>query len=59
MEGEVGFDEDVWKQATEQLGLAGLAIPENYGGLGYGAVESAGPELAEVLEAEGYARWTV
>jgi Fe-S cluster assembly ATP-binding protein len=22
-------------------------------------VESAGPELAEVLEAEGYARWTV
>ena len=48
MEGEVGFDEDVWKQATEQLGLAGLAIPENYGGLGYGAVE-----LGIVLEEMG------
>ena len=48
MESDVGFDEDVWKQATEQLGLAGLAIPENYGGLGYGAVE-----LGIVLEEMG------
>jgi alkylation response protein AidB-like acyl-CoA dehydrogenase len=30
---------DVWKQMTAQLGLAGLAIPEEYGGAGSGQTE--------------------
>jgi alkylation response protein AidB-like acyl-CoA dehydrogenase len=34
-----GYDPAVWKQMGEQLGLQGLAIPEEYGGSGYGFVE--------------------
>jgi alkylation response protein AidB-like acyl-CoA dehydrogenase len=34
-----GYDLAVWKQMTEQMGLAGLAIPERYGGSGFGYVE--------------------
>jgi alkylation response protein AidB-like acyl-CoA dehydrogenase len=30
------YDSDVWKQMTAQLGLAGLTIPEFYGGAGAG-----------------------
>jgi alkylation response protein AidB-like acyl-CoA dehydrogenase len=30
------FDADVWKQMTAQLGLAGLTIPEEFGGAGAG-----------------------
>ncbi|HEY2641303.1 MAG TPA: acyl-CoA dehydrogenase family protein [Streptosporangiaceae bacterium] len=30
------FDADVWKQLSAQLGLAGLAVPEEYGGAGAG-----------------------
>jgi len=30
------YDPDVWKQMTAQLGLAGLTIPEQYGGVGAG-----------------------
>lgn len=58
------YDADVWKQMTAQLGLAGLTIPEEYGGvaagmsalsvaeteLGAGLVAS--PLLASVLAAE-------
>ena len=39
METESGYDEAVWKQMAEQLGLQGLAIPEAQGGSGYGYVE--------------------
>jgi alkylation response protein AidB-like acyl-CoA dehydrogenase len=39
METEDGYDPAVWKQAAEQLGLQGLAIPESYGGSGFGYVE--------------------
>ncbi len=58
------FDADVWKQLTAQLGLAGLAIPEEYGGAGagrsalsvalfeLGAGLVASPLLASVLAAE-------
>ena len=28
------YDADVWKQMTAQLGLAGLSVPEEYGGVG-------------------------
>jgi len=58
------FDADVWKQMTAQLGLAGLTIPEEYGGVGagtsalsvalteLGAGLVASPLLASVLAAE-------
>ena len=35
-----GFGNDLWKQFAE-LGLTGIAIPEEQGGLGLGAVEAA------------------
>jgi alkylation response protein AidB-like acyl-CoA dehydrogenase len=48
MDSEVGYDRDVWHLMADQLGLAGLAIPEEYGGSGYGFVE-----LAIVFEETG------
>jgi len=39
MDTEVGYDEAVWNQMAEQMGLQALAIPEEYGGQGYGFVE--------------------
>jgi alkylation response protein AidB-like acyl-CoA dehydrogenase len=50
METESGYDEAGWKQAAEQLGLTGLAIPEEYGGSGFGPME-----LAVVFEEMGRA----
>jgi alkylation response protein AidB-like acyl-CoA dehydrogenase len=48
METESGYDEAVWKQMAEQLGLQGLIIPEAQGGSGYSYVE-----LIVVLEEMG------
>jgi alkylation response protein AidB-like acyl-CoA dehydrogenase len=48
METEQGYDEAVWKQMGEQLGLQGLAIPEEFGGSGYTFIE-----LAVILEEMG------
>jgi alkylation response protein AidB-like acyl-CoA dehydrogenase len=39
METSEGYDPAVWKQMGEQLGLQGIAIPEEYGGAGFGYVE--------------------
>jgi len=39
METTEGYDQAVWDQMAQQLGLQGLAIPEEYGGSGYGYVE--------------------
>ena len=39
METESGYDEAVWSQMGEQMGLQGLAIPEEFGGSGYSYVE--------------------
>ena len=50
METEDGYDEAVWKQMAEQIGLQGLHIPEEFGGSGYGYVE-----LGIVLEEMGRA----
>jgi alkylation response protein AidB-like acyl-CoA dehydrogenase len=50
METEDGFDPAVWSQMGEQMGLQGLAIPEEFGGSGYGFVE-----LGVVLEEMGRA----
>ena len=45
------YDPDVWKQMTAQLGLAGLSIPESYGGVGagYSALSVALTELGAGL----------
>jgi alkylation response protein AidB-like acyl-CoA dehydrogenase len=45
-----GYDPAVWKQLSGQLGLNGLAIPEEYGGSGFSFVE-----LGVVLEEMGRA----
>ena len=47
---ERGFDDEVWNQMAEQLGLAGLIIPEEYGGAGMSYVE-----LLVVMEEMGRA----
>jgi alkylation response protein AidB-like acyl-CoA dehydrogenase len=39
METTEGYDEAVWSQMASQLGLQGMAIPEELGGLGFGYVE--------------------
>jgi alkylation response protein AidB-like acyl-CoA dehydrogenase len=48
METERGFDDGVWKQMAEQLGLQSLIVPEEFGGQGFGYVE-----LIVVLEEMG------
>ena len=45
---DTGYDPAVWAQLNEQLGAAGLAVPEEYGGSGY-----TFRELAIVLEEAG------
>ncbi len=47
---EEGYDPAVWRQMADQLGLQSLAIPEEYGGAGFGFVE-----LVVVLEEMGAA----
>jgi len=47
---EEGYDPGVWRQMADQLGLQSLAIPEKYGGAGFGFVE-----LVVVLEEMGAA----
>jgi len=48
METDRGYDSDVWSQMAEQMGLQAIAIPEEYGGQGFGFVE-----LIVVLEEMG------
>jgi alkylation response protein AidB-like acyl-CoA dehydrogenase len=50
METEEGYDEAVWKQMAQELGLQGLHIPEEFGGQGFTFVE-----LGIVLEEMGRA----
>src|SRR6266545_3857180 len=50
METADGYDEAVWKQMSQELGLTGLHIPEAYGGQGFSFVE-----LGIVLEEMGRA----
>ncbi|WP_433461893.1 acyl-CoA dehydrogenase family protein [Spirillospora sp. CA-128828] len=50
MESEPRYDPQVWAQMAEQLRLPGLAIPEEYGGDGFGHVA-----LGAVLEEMGRA----
>ena len=48
METEKGYDDAVWSQMSEQLGLQSLIVPEEFGGSGYSYVE-----LIVVLEEMG------
>jgi len=48
MDTDQGFDPDVWNQMAEQMGLQAIAIPEEFGGQGFGFVE-----LIVVLEEMG------
>jgi alkylation response protein AidB-like acyl-CoA dehydrogenase len=48
MDGDSGYDADAWRTAAEQIGVQGLAIPEEMGGGGYGF-----DELAIVMEEAG------
>jgi alkylation response protein AidB-like acyl-CoA dehydrogenase len=41
MDATVGTDPDVWRQASAQLGLPGIAVPEEYGGAGFSFAEQA------------------
>jgi alkylation response protein AidB-like acyl-CoA dehydrogenase len=41
METTDGLDVGVWRQAGEQLGLQGIAVPEQYGGAGFSFAEQA------------------
>src|ERR1700722_19188841 len=50
IETERGYDEDLWRQMAGQLSLPGLALPEEYGGDGFGFTE-----LQVVLEELGRA----
>jgi alkylation response protein AidB-like acyl-CoA dehydrogenase len=49
METAHGLDAELWRAASQELGLVGLALPEAHGGSGLGQVESA-----IVAEAAGY-----
>jgi alkylation response protein AidB-like acyl-CoA dehydrogenase len=53
METADGIDPDVWRQAGAQLGLPGIAVPEEYGGAGFSFAEQA-----IVLEELGAALFT-
>lgn len=48
MEDAEGYDPDLWRQMADQLGLQGLAVPEEFGGSGFGYAE-----LGVVLEEAG------
>lgn len=49
MESAHGHDAELWRAASQEMGLVGLALPEAHGGSGLGQVESA-----IVAEAAGY-----
>ncbi|MCV7023092.1 acyl-CoA/acyl-ACP dehydrogenase [Mycolicibacterium novocastrense] len=50
MDSPTGYDERVWRELTADLGLAAIAVPEEFGGAGAGL-----PELAVVFEEMGAA----
>lgn len=50
MDTDSGYDETIWKRMASELGLHGIAVPEEYGGAGAGTAE-----LAVVFEEMGAA----
>ncbi|WP_328355062.1 acyl-CoA/acyl-ACP dehydrogenase [Mycobacterium sp. NBC_00419] len=53
LDSDSGYDESAWHTAADQIGLPSLAIPEEFGGAGYGF-----DELAIVMEETGRALYT-
>ena len=41
LESDEPFDRDLWKTMAQELGLHGMALPEEYGGSGFGFLEQA------------------
>lgn len=41
MDDELGYEPAVWRRMSSELGLAGVALPEQFGGGAFGAVEEA------------------
>jgi alkylation response protein AidB-like acyl-CoA dehydrogenase len=41
METDIGYDANVWRQMSQDLGLTAIHIPESYGGQGFGVSELA------------------
>jgi len=41
MDSADGYDPDAWRRMATELGLCGLAVPEEHGGAGYGIAELA------------------
>jgi alkylation response protein AidB-like acyl-CoA dehydrogenase len=39
-DGGPGYDPELWRRLCQEIGVAGLALPERYGGAGAGAVET-------------------
>ncbi|MGE2725349.1 acyl-CoA dehydrogenase family protein [Mycolicibacterium pulveris] len=50
MDSPAGYDDRIWRELTADLGLAAIAVPEEFGGAGAGM-----PELAVVFEEMGAA----
>jgi alkylation response protein AidB-like acyl-CoA dehydrogenase len=50
MDSDTGYDAQVWRQLAGDMGLPGIAVPEEYGGAGAGL-----PELAVVFDEMGAA----
>jgi alkylation response protein AidB-like acyl-CoA dehydrogenase len=50
LDSDLGYDTSVWKLMADQLGIQSIAIPEEYGGAGFGF-----GELSVVLEETGRA----
>ncbi|MFJ3802721.1 acyl-CoA dehydrogenase family protein [Streptomyces sp. NPDC090088] len=61
METPEGFDRDLWRRMGGELGLQGLAVPEEYGGAGCGPVEvgAALEEMGRALLCAPYLSSTV
>ena len=61
MASETGYDEALWQTLCEQIGVAALAIPEEYDGAGFSLLRVAdrargGRPLAGAVSA-AVARW--
>ena len=58
IDSEPGYETELWRQMSDQLGLQGLGLPEVYGGSGYGDQETtiAFEELGRALVPPRFSR---
>ena len=57
MESDVGVSAQLWKRACDELGLAGIALPEDVGGQGFGLRGRRAAPSGSVPRADARARW--